>query len=99
MTATHGQHRNHLQKPISRLQLGGSGVPFITVGVEEMMDFDANLFVALWENTRGKQGLRSNRGPLTRFRMRAVGLPHAPILGFHMAITAPVGSLITLNQP
>ena len=30
-------------------QLGGSGVPLITVGSEKMMGFDANRFMELWE--------------------------------------------------
>ena len=36
-------------------QLGGSGVPVITVGPEKMMGFDASRFMALWKNTQGKQ--------------------------------------------
>lgn len=36
-------------------QLGGSGVPVITVGSEKMMGFDANRFMALWKNAQGKQ--------------------------------------------
>ncbi len=36
-------------------QLGGSGVPVITVGSEKMMGFDANRFMALWKNTQSKQ--------------------------------------------
>lgn len=36
-------------------QLGGSGVPVITVGSEKMMGFDANRFMALWKNTPSKQ--------------------------------------------
>jgi hypothetical protein len=36
-------------------QLGGSGVPVITVGAEKMMGFDAGRFMALWKNTQGKQ--------------------------------------------
>ena len=36
-------------------QLGGSGVPLITVGSEKMMGFDANRFMALWKNTQSKQ--------------------------------------------
>ena len=35
-------------------QLGGSGVPVITVGAEKMMGFDDNAFIALWQKTRGK---------------------------------------------
>lgn len=35
-------------------QLGGSGVPLITVGAEKMMGFDADRFMALWKNTPGK---------------------------------------------
>jgi len=35
-------------------QLGGSGVPVITVGPEKMMGFDANRFMALWKNAQGK---------------------------------------------
>jgi len=33
-------------------QLGGSGVPLITVGSEKMMGFDANRFMALWKHTQ-----------------------------------------------
>jgi glutaredoxin len=33
-------------------QLGGSGVPLITVGSEKMMGFDANRFMALWNRTQ-----------------------------------------------
>jgi len=36
-------------------QLGGSGVPVITVGAEKMMGFDASRFMALWKNAQGKQ--------------------------------------------
>jgi len=36
-------------------QLGGSGVPVITVGAEKMMGFDANRFLELWKNTQGHQ--------------------------------------------
>jgi glutaredoxin len=36
-------------------QLGGSGVPLITVGAEKMMGFDANAFTALWKRTQGRQ--------------------------------------------
>ena len=36
-------------------QLGGSGVPLITVGSEKMMGFDAGRFMALWKNTQGTQ--------------------------------------------
>ncbi len=36
-------------------QLGGSGVPVITVGAEKMMGFDANAFMALWRKTQAKQ--------------------------------------------
>jgi glutaredoxin len=36
-------------------QLGGSGVPVITVGAEKMMGFDAGRFMALWKNAQGKQ--------------------------------------------
>jgi len=36
-------------------QLGGSGVPVITVGSEKMMGFDASRFMALWKNTQSKQ--------------------------------------------
>jgi glutaredoxin len=36
-------------------QLGGSGVPLITVGQEKMMGFDARRFMALWENAQGRQ--------------------------------------------
>jgi len=36
-------------------QLGGSGVPLITVGSEKMMGFDANRFMALWKNSPSKQ--------------------------------------------
>jgi glutaredoxin len=36
-------------------QLGGSGVPVITVGAEKMMGFDAGRFMALWKNAQAKQ--------------------------------------------
>jgi len=36
-------------------QLGGSGVPLITVGSEKMMGFDAGRFMELWKGTQGKQ--------------------------------------------
>jgi len=36
-------------------QLGGSGVPLITVGSEKMMGFDANRFMEAWKNTQSKQ--------------------------------------------
>lgn len=36
-------------------QLGGSGVPVITVGAEKMMGFDANSFMTLWKNTQSKR--------------------------------------------
>jgi len=36
-------------------QLGGSGVPVITVGKEKMMGFDANAFMSMWKKTSGKQ--------------------------------------------
>ncbi len=32
-------------------QLGGSGVPLITVGSEKMMGFDASAFMALWKKS------------------------------------------------
>jgi glutaredoxin len=32
-------------------QLGGRGVPLITVGSEKMMGFDANRFMDVWKNT------------------------------------------------
>jgi glutaredoxin len=35
-------------------QLGGSGVPLITVGSEKMMGFDADRFMALWKNQKGQ---------------------------------------------
>jgi glutaredoxin len=35
-------------------QLGGSGVPVITVGSGKMMGFDADRFMALWKNAQGK---------------------------------------------
>lgn len=35
-------------------QLGGSGVPVITVGAKKMIGFDANAFMALWKKTPGK---------------------------------------------
>lgn len=35
-------------------QLGGSGVPVITVGSEKMMGFDANQFMDLWKKTQNK---------------------------------------------
>jgi glutaredoxin len=33
-------------------QLGGSGVPLITVGSEKMMGFDASRFMALWQKSK-----------------------------------------------
>jgi len=36
-------------------QLGGSGVPLITVGSEKMMGFEANRFMALWKSTQSMQ--------------------------------------------
>ncbi len=36
-------------------QLGGSGVPVITVGAEKMTGFDAGRFMALWKNAQGEQ--------------------------------------------
>jgi glutaredoxin len=36
-------------------QLGGSGVPLITVGAEKMMGFDAGRFMELWKGTQSKQ--------------------------------------------
>jgi len=36
-------------------QLGGSGVPVITVGPEKMMGFDANRFMTLWKSAQGRQ--------------------------------------------
>ena len=36
-------------------QLGGSGVPLITVGSERMMGFDAGRFMELWKGAQGKQ--------------------------------------------
>lgn len=33
-------------------QLGGSGVPLITVGQEKMMGFDAARFMELWKNSQ-----------------------------------------------
>lgn len=36
-------------------QLGGSGVPLITVGSEKMMGFDANRFMEAWKNSHSKQ--------------------------------------------
>ena len=35
-------------------QLGGSGVPLITVGSEKMMGFDAGRFMELWKGTQSK---------------------------------------------
>lgn len=40
-------------------QLGGSGVPLITVGSEKMMGFDAGRFMAAWKNS---QGTHESRG-------------------------------------
>ncbi len=34
-------------------QLGGSGVPLITVGSEKMMGFDAGRFMELWKRAQG----------------------------------------------
>ena len=39
-------------------QLGGSGVPVITVGAEKMMGFDAGQFMALWNKTHNKRGIQ-----------------------------------------
>jgi glutaredoxin len=36
-------------------QLGGSGVPVITVGAEKMMGFDAHRFMEVWKKTQSKQ--------------------------------------------
>ena len=36
-------------------QLGGSGVPVITVGSEKMMGFDANSFMELWNKAQNRQ--------------------------------------------
>lgn len=33
-------------------QLGGRGVPVITIGSEKMMGFDANRFMALWKRSK-----------------------------------------------
>ncbi|MBU1224639.1 MAG: DUF4124 domain-containing protein [Gammaproteobacteria bacterium] len=33
-------------------QLGGSGVPVITVGAEKMMGFDAGRFMVLWQQSK-----------------------------------------------
>ena len=38
-------------------QLGGSGVPLITVGSEKMMGFDASSFMELWKKTQSKPGI------------------------------------------
>jgi len=35
-------------------QLGGSGVPVITVGTEKMMGFDASAFMSMWKKASGK---------------------------------------------
>ena len=35
-------------------QLGGSGVPLITVGSEKMMGFDANRFMELWKSGQNR---------------------------------------------
>ena len=35
-------------------QLGGSGVPLITVGSEKMAGFDASAFMALWKKSQAK---------------------------------------------
>lgn len=36
-------------------QLGGSGVPVITVGPDKMMGFDASRFMALWQKSQERQ--------------------------------------------
>jgi glutaredoxin len=36
-------------------QLGGSGVPLITVGSEKMMGFDAGRFMELWKGAQNRQ--------------------------------------------
>lgn len=33
-------------------QLGGNGVPLITVGADKMTGFDANRFMAIWKDTQ-----------------------------------------------
>jgi len=35
-------------------QLGGAGVPLITVGPDKMTGFDANRFMAMWKSTQPK---------------------------------------------
>lgn len=35
-------------------QLGGSGVPLITVGSEKMLGFDANRFMELWKHSQNR---------------------------------------------
>lgn len=38
-------------------QLGGSGVPLITVGSEKMAGFDAGSFMEMWKKSQGKPGI------------------------------------------
>ncbi len=35
-------------------QLGGTGVPLITLGTDKMMGFDAERFMALWKSSQGR---------------------------------------------
>ena len=42
-------------------QLGGSGVPLITVGAEKMAGFDADSFMAMWKKTQSKSGISEKK--------------------------------------
>ena len=41
-------------------QLGGSGVPLITVGSEKMTGFDASAFMALWKRSQNQSAQEKN---------------------------------------
>ena len=41
-------------------QLGGSGVPLITVGSEKMAGFDASAFMALWKRSQNQSAQEKN---------------------------------------
>ena len=42
-------------------QLGGSGVPLITVGSEKMAGFDAGSFMAMWKKSQIKPGISESK--------------------------------------
>jgi len=46
--------------PIKFKQLGGSGVPLITVGSEKMAGFDASAFMALWKKSQSRSVQEKN---------------------------------------